>query len=148
MTCSKTFISNSVGRKTVFYFSYYFALTQTIWRLLSPFKRSILTTAWKVSKYGVISGPYFPVLGLNTEIYKVNLHIQFEYRQIRTRNNSVFGHFFTKLTSNWFLTLVWWLWTHKCWLGMQRFLRNVKVARNNFGPKIFGFMGRDKGFDD
>ena len=25
-------------------------------------------TARKVSKYGVISGPYFPVLGLNTEI--------------------------------------------------------------------------------
>ena len=35
-------------------------------------------TAWKVSKYGVISGPYFP---------------QSEYRKIRTRNNSVFGHF-------------------------------------------------------
>ena len=35
-----------------------------------------------MSKYGVISGPYFPVLGLNTEIgpnteiYEVNLHIQ------------------------------------------------------------------------
>ena len=25
-----------------------------------------LNTAWKVSKYGVISGPYFPVFGLNT----------------------------------------------------------------------------------
>ena len=32
-------------------------------------------TAWKVSKYGVISSPYFPVFGLNTEIYFVNLHI-------------------------------------------------------------------------
>ena len=28
-------------------------------------------TAWKVSKYGVISGPHFPVCGLNTEIYGV-----------------------------------------------------------------------------
>ena len=28
-------------------------------------------TAGKVSKYGVISGPYFPVFGLNTEIYSV-----------------------------------------------------------------------------
>ena len=27
------------------------------------------------------------------EIYKVNLRIQSEYRKIRTRNNSVFGHF-------------------------------------------------------
>ena len=26
-------------------------------------------TAWKVSKYGVISGPYFPVFGLNTGKY-------------------------------------------------------------------------------
>ena len=28
-------------------------------------------TAWKVSKYGVISGPYFPAFGLNTERYEV-----------------------------------------------------------------------------
>ena len=37
-----------------------------------------LLTAWKVSRYGVIFGPYFPVFG---------------YRKIRTRNNFVFGHF-------------------------------------------------------
>ena len=53
----------------------------------------ITNTAWKVSKYGAISGPYFPVLGWNTEIYEVNLRIQSEYRKIRTRNNFVFGHF-------------------------------------------------------
>ena len=44
-------------------------------------------------KYGVISGSYFSVFGLNTEIYGVNLRIQSEYRKIGTRNNSVFGHF-------------------------------------------------------
>ena len=44
-------------------------------------------------RQGVISGLHFPVFGLNTEIYLVNLHIQSEYRKIRTRNNSVFGHF-------------------------------------------------------
>ena len=38
-------------------------------------------------------GPYFSVLGLNVKIYGVNLRIQSEYRKIRTRNNSVFGHF-------------------------------------------------------
>ena len=48
---------------------------------------------WKVAKYGVISAPYSPVLGLNTEIYSVNLCIQFKYRKIRSRNNSVLGHF-------------------------------------------------------
>ena len=30
---------------------------------------SISSTAWKVSKYGVISGPYFPVLRPNTGKY-------------------------------------------------------------------------------
>ena len=50
-------------------------------------------TAWKVSKYGFISGPYFPVFQLNTDIYSVNLCIQSEYRKIRNRNNFVFGHF-------------------------------------------------------
>ena len=30
----------------------------------------------KVSKYWVFSGPYFPVFGLNTEIYEVNFRIQ------------------------------------------------------------------------
>ena len=50
-------------------------------------------TAWDMSKYGVISGPYFPVFRLNTENYGVSLRIQSEYRKILTRNNSVFGHF-------------------------------------------------------
>ena len=54
---------------------------------------AIAVTASKVSKYRVISGLYFPVFGLNTEIYFVNLRCQSEYRKIRTRNNSVFGYF-------------------------------------------------------
>ena len=39
-----------------------------------------------MSKHGVISGPYFP-------IYGVNLRIHSEYRKILTKDNSVFGHF-------------------------------------------------------
>ena len=46
-----------------------------------------------MSKYGVFSGPYFPVFGLNTEICTVNLRIQPKYSKIRTTENSVFGHF-------------------------------------------------------
>ena len=43
-----------------------------LWR-----KRLITTfTAWKLSKYGVISGTYFPIFGLNTERYSVSLRIQ------------------------------------------------------------------------
>ena len=32
-----------------------------------------------MSSYGVISGPYFPAFGLNTEIYFVSLRIKSEY---------------------------------------------------------------------
>ena len=44
------------------------------------------STAPKVSKCGVFSGTYFPVFGLNTEIYGV-------YGKIRTRQISVSGQF-------------------------------------------------------
>ena len=50
-------------------------------------------TAWKVSKYGVFSDPYFPAFGLNTESYGVSLGIQSECGKIRIRKNSVFGPF-------------------------------------------------------
>ena len=49
--------------------------------------------AWKMSKCGVLSGPYFPKFGLKMEICSSNLCIQSEYRKIQTRKNSVFGHF-------------------------------------------------------
>ena len=50
-------------------------------------------TAWKVSKYGVFSGPYFPSFGPNTERYGVSLGIHSKCEKKRTRKNSVFGHF-------------------------------------------------------
>ena len=53
----------------------------------------LMFTLWKVSKCRVFSGPCFLVFGLNTEIYSVNLRIQSEYRKVRTRGDSVFGHF-------------------------------------------------------
>ena len=43
--------------------------------------KGIMTIAWKVSKYEVFPGPYFPVFGLNTEVYSVNLRIQYENRK-------------------------------------------------------------------
>ena len=46
-----------------------------------------------MSKYGVFSGPYFFVFGLNAEIYSVNFHIQSKYGKIWPRKNFVFGHF-------------------------------------------------------
>ena len=66
-------------------------------------------TAWKVSKYGVISGPYCPVFGLNTEIYEVqentdqkqlriwNLHAVCveESSRVKIKNNVAFTCFYT-----------------------------------------------------
>ena len=67
---------------------------QVFWRILTELECSGFKTitAWKVSKYGVFSGLYFPAFGLNTERYEVSLCIQSECRKIRTRKNSVFGH--------------------------------------------------------
>ena len=48
----------------------------------------------KVSKYGVISGPYFPVFGLNT-----GNRIPSEYMKRRTRSKLVFGQFLLNDTS-------------------------------------------------
>ena len=59
--------------------------------LLRPGRRPI-TIAWKVSKYGGFPGPYFPAFELNTE-YFVSFRIQSECSKIRTRKNSVSGHF-------------------------------------------------------
>ena len=46
----------------------------------------VISTVWKMSKYGAFCGSHFPVF------YSVNLRIQSEHRKIRTRENSVFGH--------------------------------------------------------
>ena len=43
-------------------------------------------TMWKLFKYRVFPGPYFPV-------FELLIPIQSEYRKIRIRQNSVFGHF-------------------------------------------------------
>ena len=71
---------------------------QNQWKFIvtKHFKMKLLTlmfTVWKESKYGVFSGPYFPAFGLNTERYGAFFRIQSECGKIRTRKNSVFGHF-------------------------------------------------------
>ena len=38
--------------------------------ILNLSAKTYLHTVWKVSKYGVISGPYLPVFGLNTGKYR------------------------------------------------------------------------------
>ena len=58
-------------------------------------------TVLKVSKYRVVSGPYFSAFGVNTERYEVSLRIHSECGKIRTRNNSVFGHLFICVVCEW-----------------------------------------------
>ena len=53
---------------------------------------SLIFSTIHCMKSGNFSGPYFPVFGLNAEIFGVNLRIQSKYRKIKTRKNSVFGH--------------------------------------------------------
>ena len=59
---------------------------------ISDENKSVKPTAWKVSKYGVFPLSHFPVFGLNTKIYFVNLSIQSKCRKIRTRKKSAFRH--------------------------------------------------------
>ena len=58
------------------------------------------SAARKESKIGVFSGPYFPVFGLNTEIYGVNLCIQSKYGKIRTRKIPYLGTFHAMWSSD------------------------------------------------
>ena len=52
-----------------------------------------LTLREKCPNTEFFSGPYFPVFGLNTEIFSVSLRIYSECGKIRTRKNSTSGHF-------------------------------------------------------
>ena len=38
----------------------------------------MMATAWKVSKYGIVSGPYFPIFGLNTGKYRPEITRYFD----------------------------------------------------------------------
>ena len=54
----------------------------------------LIANAWKLSGSGVLSGPYFPTFGLNTDIYKVeDFHVQSECKKIQTKKNPGSGTF-------------------------------------------------------
>ena len=59
------------------------------------FSRSV-NTVWKASKYGVFSGPYFPIFLLNTERFS-----ECQWEKIWNRKNSVFGHFLRSKSLLW-----------------------------------------------
>ena len=51
--------------KTMYGLPLFYILTSSFW-YSEDMKTNITHTAWKVSKYGITSGPHFPVFGLNT----------------------------------------------------------------------------------
>ena len=67
--------------------------------LFSLLENSRAITAWKKSKYKLFFARYFPVFGLNTEIYSLNLCIQSKYRKTWTRKNSIL-HIWTLFTQS------------------------------------------------
>ena len=71
----KTLKSNSLFRTFVCFFRkrHHTAPHLNKFEIRTFGKISNLPFTWKVSKYGVFSGPYFPVFRLNTEIYSTNL---------------------------------------------------------------------------
>ena len=75
-----------------FYFLAIFFVKMYLYRRFTE-KRLRSVTTWKVPESKVSSGLYFPVFGLNTGIYSLNLRIESEYEKIQTRENSVLGRF-------------------------------------------------------
>ena len=65
------------------------------------------STAWKVSKYGVFSGPYFPAFELNTERYS-SLRIPYSVRmrentdQKKLRIRTLFTQWDLRLIGYWY----------------------------------------------
>ena len=57
------------------YIVYIYWIVLFIWKYIHSIYGILTFTVWKVSKYGVFSGPYFPVYGLNTERYGVSLSV-------------------------------------------------------------------------
>ena len=53
----------------------------------------------KNTEFILVRISYFLIIGLNTEIYKVNLRIQTKYTKIRTRKNSVLDIFHAETIS-------------------------------------------------
>ena len=50
-------------------------------------------TAWKVSKYGIFSGPYFPVFGLNIGKYGPEKTLYLNFFHTVCKNGTIKLHF-------------------------------------------------------
>ena len=93
----KALINESVGKK------YVKKLQERYQMLLIKGKHCV-----KSVQIRSFSGPYFPVLELNTEIYTVNLRIQSKCGKIQTRKTPYLHNFYAVKNSigNWSLFVV------------------------------------------
>ena len=118
---SFVFLSNSNFCFTFFTFviqlsSSYFDWTKQVIRFRFNFMLSnfmiIISSSFHCLKnvhYQSFSGPHFPVFGLNTETYPLNLRIQSECRKMRTRispNTNTFYKVFSYFVSLYKLLLL------------------------------------------
>ena len=103
--------------------------------------------ARKVFKYGVFPGSYFPVFGLNTEIYRsfcwsafscirseygdLRIHVQSEYRKIWTRKNSVFAY----------ITQCYFKWSFSWWSKISSYDTSLQEKRSWWQNKLLNEKG-------
>ena len=86
--CTQT-VTRCLQRSTKFYF-----YTQiVIYFFIEKYK---IFTEWKVFKYGVFSGPYFPVFGRNTEIDSVKSPYSVRVQEYRDQKKLCFWTLFTQ----------------------------------------------------
>ena len=104
---------------------------------------TVTLTAWKVSIFGVFSSPHFPVFSYGDLLDKHSLRIHSEYGKIRTRKNSVFGHFshsvctctdnLHNLNRTWLQCELWFLirfeYTFYIYFDISENIRNIRVKK-------------------
>ena len=84
------------------------------------------------------SGPYFPVFGLNAEIYRVNLPIQSEYWKTRTRKNSACGRLSCTVCRLEDFEDLNWIWIEKLKNNLKREKQKGKHKERKIQRKTMG----------
>ena len=96
------------------------------------------TTAWKVSKYGVISGPYFPGFGLNTERYSVFSPNAGKYGPEITPYLDTFHAVYMLMRLRWATSVVKWILLPS--QSRKNKPSSCSVALQTFSPRILYFL--------
>ena len=110
----------------------------------------VLATAWKVSKYGFFSGPYFSGFGLNTGKYGPEKTPYFEhYYCISLRSKSIFNlkEQFYGMTIGFQLQQRGWLFRHTVkpvYSGHLQFLKKVSAITRCPLYRVLDYLGKKR----